>query len=136
MPRLTNKQYLERHRALRKIWLETDKFFGVVPYTQQMDVHIFYAPARDWSDEKMLEHRQKVQEFDDSLLQRASRGYLKIEAAYLAPVNESATMKVPVGEGTLRVTAIARPEVNSKQLASALLELERRQTRVERKMAA
>jgi hypothetical protein len=62
-----------------------------------MDVHIFYAPARDWSDEKMLEYRQKVQEFDDSLPQRASRSYLKIEAAYLAPVNESATIdRIPV----------------------------------------
>jgi hypothetical protein len=120
VPRLTNKQYLERHRALRKIWLETDKFFGVVPYSQQMDVHIFYAPARDWSGEKMIEHRQKVQEFDESLPQRASRSYLKIEAAYLAPVNESETMKVPVGEGNLQVTAIARPEVSSHQLIAAL----------------
>lgn len=76
VPRLTNKQHLERHRALRKIWLEAQEFFGVLPYTQQMDAHIFYAPARDWSDGEMLQHRQKVQESDPSLPHRASKGYL------------------------------------------------------------
>lgn len=74
MARLTNKQYLERHRALRKIWLEAQSFFGVLPYTQQMDVHIFYAPARDWSDEQTLHHRRKVHESDSSLPHRASKG--------------------------------------------------------------
>jgi hypothetical protein len=37
MPRLTNKQYLETHRALRRIWLEGQRFFGVLDYNQQMD---------------------------------------------------------------------------------------------------
>jgi hypothetical protein len=136
MPRLTNKQYLERHRALRQIWLESQKFFGVVPYSQQLDAHIFYAPARDWSDEEMIEHRQKVQDADGSLPQRASRSYLKIEAAYLAPVNESHSVKGPVGQGKVRVTAIARPQPNSAKLAKIFLELGRQQIKEEREKAA
>lgn len=129
MPRLTNQQYLQRHRALRRIWLEADQFFGVVSYTQQMDVHTFYAPARDWSDDKMLGHRLKVQEFVDSLPQRASRAYLKIEAAYLAPVNRSTPMKAFIGEKNVRVTAIAKPVPNGSLLIQALEQLEDRNGR-------
>jgi hypothetical protein len=121
MPRLTNKQYLERHRALRRIWLEGQRFFGVLDYNQQMDVHAFYAPARDWSDEEMLEHRLKVQELDASLPHRASRGFAKIEAAFLAPTVP--LRRAPYGKGKPRVTAIARPEVNVEQLARAFMDL-------------
>ena len=130
MPRLTNKQYLERCRALRQIWLSGQKFFGVIPYKQQLDVHLFYAPARNWSDEEMIEHRLNVQEFDSSLPQRASRGFTQIEAAFLAPVNDPAKRRVPMSETKVRVTAIARPEINSKLMTHALLELGRQQEKL------
>ena len=135
MPRLTNKQYLERHRALRRIWLEGQKFFGVLDYNQQMDVHVFYAPARDWTDDEMLEHRLKIQELDASLPHRASRGYVKIEAAFLAPRPVSST-PVPRGKGKLRVIPIARPELNSKLLASAFIYLARDEVESAQELAA
>ena len=65
MPRLTNKEYLERHRALRQIWLDSQKFFGVIPYKQQLDVHLFCTRSR-LANEEMIEHRLKVQEFESS----------------------------------------------------------------------
>jgi hypothetical protein len=45
-------------------------------------------------------------------------------------------MKVPVGEGNLRVTAIAGPAVNTKQLAGALLKLAKRQIGDDKEEAA
>jgi hypothetical protein len=135
MPRLTNKQYLERHRALRRIWLEGQKFFGVLDYNQQMEVHAFYAPARDWTDEELLEHRLKAQELDASLPQRASRGFIKIEAAFLAPRPVHST-PAPRGKGKLRVIPIARPEVNTKQLARAFIDMAREQVKTEQEKVA
>jgi hypothetical protein len=136
MPRLTNRQYLERHRALRQIWLDSQKFFGVIPYKHQLDVHLFYAPARGWDADAMIEHRLKVQEYDSSLPQRASRGFAEIEGAYLAFVNDSGSQRAPVGEGNVRVTAIARPEPDGEKLAKIFLELGRQQIKQERKKAS
>jgi hypothetical protein len=135
MPRLTNKQYLERHRALRRIWLEGQRFFGVLGYNQQMEVHVFYVPARDWSDTEMLEHRRKVQEADAALPHRASRGFIKMEAAFLAP-RPATRAPVPRDKGKLRVTPIARPEVNVEQLARAFMDLAQQQIESEQEMAA
>jgi hypothetical protein len=137
MPRLTNKQYLERHHALRLIWLEDQGSFGVISYSRQMDTHIYYAPARDWSDEKLIEHRATVTKQDSGLPQRGSRDYLEVESAFLRPRKPSAPPpRVPVGERNIRVTAIARPEVDAEKLAQALLDLARHQAQDDREKAA
>jgi hypothetical protein len=137
MPRLTNKQYLERHRVLRRIWLEDQGSFGVISYNRQMDAHIYYAPARDWSDDQMIKHRVKVTDQDAGLPQRASRDYLEIEEVLKhAREHPAPVARIPAGERKIRVTAIARPEIDAEKLAQALLDLARQQSQDEREKAA
>jgi hypothetical protein len=51
-------------------------------------------------------------------------------------VNETGSKRNPVGEGNIRVTAIARPEPDGEKLAKIFLELGRQQIKEERKKAA
>ena len=109
----------------------------MISYSRQMDAHIYYAPASDWSDEKLITHRATVTEQDAGLPQRASRDYLEIESAFRRPRKPSAPVpRVPVGERKIRVTAIARPEIDAEKLAQALLDLARQQAQDERDKAA
>ena len=129
MPRITNQQYLERHNALRRIWLEDQEFFGALDYNQQMEVHAFYAPAREWSDQELIEHRAKARELDASLPHRASKGFLQIETAFLAP--RPVRTPVPRGKGKVRVIPIAKPEIETRKLAMAFMQLAEQQLKEE-----
>lgn len=134
MTELANKQYLDRHRALRRIWLEDRTVFGVLDYNQQREVHAFYAPATDWSDQEMIEHRHDAQKLEPSLPHRASRGFLQIEAAFLAP----RPVRAPVRKGkrNLRVIPIAKPEIETRKLTMAFLQLAEQQIKTERENVA
>jgi hypothetical protein len=137
VPRLTNEQYLERHRALKRIWTEDQAAFGVLPYNQQMDIHQYFVPNIDLTDDELIRHRHGIQNRQPSRPQRASKACVKIELAVRKNSHRSvAAVPVPRGKRKITVTAIARPEPDLKRFAEALLELAKEQGKVDREDAS
>src|SRR5665213_1106817 len=73
MPRITNQQYLNRHHILSEIWSRSPKCFGTLPFNRQLDVHLYFAPSKDWSDEDLIAHRRNITIEHPGLAQQASK---------------------------------------------------------------
>lgn len=78
MPRITRTEYLNRHHALGHLWPTQDGVFANLTYTEQLDLHRYYSPAVQESDERHLAHRVWISQQDPSLPQRAGRAYAKL----------------------------------------------------------
>jgi len=79
MPRLTTSKYLEAHRQLRQSQLD-DGTYAQISERDQVELHLFLCPRKDWSDDELLEHRRVISNADPSLPQRAGRAPQMIRA--------------------------------------------------------
>ena len=138
MPRLSNDLYLQRHHFLRAGWCGGVKeLFGVLPAHMQRDVHAYYQPSQELADDALIENRRSVAKTEPGLPQRASRAFLQMQDAFdeayeafeaadynEAVFNDFLARDMPSfksGSRTLRITAVARPELDLKRLARALV---------------
>lgn len=138
MPRLSNALYLERHRFLRVAWLEFDHLYSVLPMRQQWDLHAFYVPDKDLSDEQLLEHRGEITEQRPSLPASSGRSFEILNDAFrrafewaegddlrfrqaVGNLSRQATTK-STGKRQIRIRVVVRPEIDLQKLARALLD--------------
>lgn len=138
MARLTNKDYIQRHQFLARMWRDWRDLFAVVSTNQQWDVHSYYQPSKDWSEAQLLEHRAHVTAADRSLPNRASkpaRHMIKVYFAAKAKANgddqlmgrlirsAASFMTTPPAPGKkpIRIATVAQPELDTERLAAALL---------------
>lgn len=138
MPRLTPAKYSAHHRYLRYIWTEETGLFGHLHWDEQLDLHHFFAPAKDLSEAELRTHRQAATANDRSLPQRAGRALAKLDAIHderederfmeeqvrerqLKPVKTAGRSRQPV------VYGVVRPEPDYEQIAKVLIEFARRQ---------
>jgi hypothetical protein len=108
---------------------------------EQWDLHGFYAPADDFTEQQALAYRASTSKEHPSLPQRAGRAYARLmvfvqwEVAerYLASLPSRRAPPVKSGKRTnhrgidmnIRVQALVRPKIDYKNLALALLEFAR-----------
>ena len=134
MPRLTTKNYLRAHDRLRKLWLQDIRLFAELTPTEQWHLHDFLKPDKDWSDLELLQHREAITKQRPSLPHQAGRALEKFwsRSANLA-VKRVRAAKVPAGpakrtnlrDRKISVKAVARPEIDTKKLARAYIQLAR-----------
>jgi hypothetical protein len=131
MPRLTTKDYLRTHDRLRKIWRNTPRAFSEVSPTDQWQLHDFFKPDRDWSDLELLQYRDHITRERPSLPHQAGRA---LERFWTASANfatnqvrrakqPATAQRVRQSERKITVKALARPEIDTKQLARAYINL-------------
>lgn len=79
MPRLTNNDFLIRHRFLKRLWEDASfhRLYGLLLPQEQWDVHEYYQTVNTGSDSAILEARTVAVAGDASLPQRAGRAYSK-----------------------------------------------------------
>lgn len=117
MPRLTNDLYLKRHRWLYKLWFDHDGApFSYLKPNEQWDLHAYYQPYKDLTDEELLEHRKQISKERPSLPARAGKAFTNLATGKQTGVKISHT-----GKRSISVRAIVRPEIDLKLLSKALI---------------
>lgn len=140
MPRLTIQLYLARHHDLKTAWIKAPQLFEVLAPRAYWDLHEYYQPTKDLTDQQLLGHRRWISRRDPSLPQRAGKAYLFLVRSYLiakrrsrgdlAKFNQAlrknsrartVTPDTQNRAGTIEVTAQFRVEIDYEKLAKALL---------------
>ncbi len=132
VPRLSNQQYLERHHGLRQFWLHDQSKFGCLTVSQQWDLHAYFVPSKDVTDEELLEHRQVTTKEQPSLPHQAGKAFAALTGR--GPQTYAPDVSGP-GPHRLHVSAVANPELDTDALARALLQLVRERQRPEQDTA-
>lgn len=141
MPRLTNQQYLSNERWLRGIWFTNlASLFTVLSSRQQWDLHTYFVPTNDTTDNKRLQHRRLVTERDPALPVRAGIYLATMRRLYDEACNAAQNnhrlidlyikkvvtpLKFTKSGRKIGVTALARPEPDLRVLARALIRVAR-----------
>ena len=154
MPRLTNQQYLANGRWLNGVWNSNLKcLFALLTLQQQLDLHAYFAPTKDWTDEERIEHRQVISKEFSDLPSKAGRycsrvGELYDEAVEFSKGNDHlirpyisdsvAPLKIDQSGRMIGIAAVARPKPDLRGFAKALIQLAQlqEQEEVESKDAA
>ena len=139
MPRLTNTQFINRHKDLYSIWHDGPKeLFAILSTNDQWKVHRYYQSSKDLTDQQLIEHRVSITKTEPSLPHQASRGYSRMHQAEVTARKMSTNQQsfhrairqqIPghVHEisndrfRNIRVIGIARPEPDLERLARALI---------------
>ncbi len=136
MPRITYISFWERHDTLKHAWEICQTLFAVIPHAQQLDVHQYYRPTEDLTDEQLREHWKTIGTQDKSLPNRASKAFLRMKRIYgrafdnahgdvqtfnrlLYAVSRDSVMKPPK-RNQVPVMGVARPQPDVQKLAMAL----------------
>lgn len=85
----------------------------LLPWDQQLDLHGYYAPYKNFTDDEAIEHRRQVTADHPNLPARAGKIFMKI-GGLIRP------------DGTIaryRISALAKPEIDADKLARVLLEV-------------
>lgn len=84
MPRLTNNDFLMRHRFLKRLWEDEHlkSLYGILLPQEQWDAHQYYQMINRGSDADIIETRTTVNPGDESLPQCAGRAYAKLFDAF------------------------------------------------------
>ncbi|MDG4668615.1 hypothetical protein [Mycobacterium sp. 236(2023)] len=135
MPRLTHSTYCAQHRYLKQVWVESQPSWVELRPGEQRELHDYYVPTQRFSDEELLEYRQKITALHPSLPQRAGRALKKLRAAhaaYEASVKARVAEPIVVGKGkkkrlskdrVITVKSLVHPQPDIDRLAKAVLAL-------------
>lgn len=133
MPRLTPTAYLRHRNYLARLWIQSEgDAFAFIPTSAQRDLHDYFALTVRITNDEALEHRAAMTEAFPSLPSQAGRAYVALKSDQQNVPNQmvrdhlaARTSTYTSGKTTrsLRVLAIARPEIDHRRLARALLAL-------------
>jgi hypothetical protein len=139
MPRLSNALFLDRHRFLRKMWLECDELYSILEVNQQWEVHRFYQPSKELTDEELVAHRKATTKAEPRLPAIAGRHfallYQSFRVAYAYAEGDEMRFRSAIsqmsrqrpshmtGKRQIWIRAVANPEPDLQKLASALIDL-------------
>lgn len=143
MPRLTHKSYIKRHHWLKRQWHHQGNLFTILSALHQQQVHAYFVPTKDLTDDQLVAHRRQVTEDQPSLPQAASKLYVIMANAYLDALDQADDDPVKFGQavtahrqpdaatttrtrkGSITVTSLARPEPDEKGVIRVLLDMAR-----------
>jgi len=119
VPRLSNTDYLKRHRLLHTLWFEHQGTpFSYLSSREQWDLHGYYLPYKDLTDEELLAHRLTITKERPAIPAQAGKAF-----ANLIEGRQTGVMRSFDGKRWISVRAIVKPEIDLKQLSRALLQL-------------
>lgn len=121
MPKLSNEDYLVRHEMLHRVWGRDARPYSHLTYQQQRDLHDYYAPAKNLSNEELLVHRKRVTRKDPSLPQRASKAFLVMLRPDIQ--KDPTPVRTDFRGRKITVRSLARPQIGTEKLAVALLDM-------------
>jgi hypothetical protein len=128
MPRLTDKQYLKYRKFLRRLWLYRLSTHSFLTPTQQWQIHAYFRPSEDLTNEELLEHRKTITVEHPSLPHQAGRAIKDFGQILRGNAKARATVTSFAGRNkTARhvgVRSIVRPQIDIPRLARVLLDLE------------
>jgi hypothetical protein len=128
MPRLTDKQYLKYRKFLRRLWLHRQSTYSDLTPTQQWQIHAYFRPDEELTTEQLLEHRKDITTQHPSLPHEAGRTIKEFGQMLRGKAKSRATVSVSTNKRgqtrSIRVRSIARPKIDTRRLARALIELE------------
>lgn len=122
MPRLTNAEFLKRHHILRHNWLNNQSIYARLSPRHQWELHAYYQPDKELTDEQLLEHRIKITKEQSSLPARAGKHYDHLASSQGSEQDRRAKPAKP-GERQIRVWSVVRPEPDLRVFAKALVGL-------------
>lgn len=134
MPRLTDTDYLARHRYLRLMWQECPYAFAVLKPREQRQLHRYYQTQAVTTDAALIANRQRLTADSPALPHVASKAFHHLydcfRAADVVAGDDDRAFRRALAylaqrqaTGGRRLTATARPEPDLRVLARALLEL-------------
>jgi hypothetical protein len=53
--------------------------FTCLSYNEQIELHDFYQPSKDWTNQEALEHRQLISQQQPSLPNRVGKHYARVD---------------------------------------------------------
>ncbi|MHA3019671.1 hypothetical protein ACXPWS_05300 [Mycobacterium sp. BMJ-28] len=143
MARLTHHTYCAQHRLVREVWLTDRPALTRLLPNEQWDLHDFFAPTYDFSDDELREYRQKITALDPSLPQRAGRALRRLEQAVLVQIAEAklreaqprpepGKTKRQSKNQILTVRSLAHKQPDMQRMAKALLGMAREMAEADR----
>jgi hypothetical protein len=77
-----------RHARLRELWLKLEGMYSLLSPRKQWDIHAYYQPSKNLTDQALFTHREIITKENPSLPSRASKAFVelvrKVEAVALA----------------------------------------------------
>jgi hypothetical protein len=134
VPRLSNGDYLINRAFLQDAWELFPSVFTRLSYNEQIELHSFYRPSKDWTDHEAIDHRKRISKQQPSLPNRVGKHFVRIDQHAKAlqeqlakrpaqPVRVLAKSSRSKGTRNIRVRVLARPEPDLHKLALVLLDV-------------
>ena len=129
MPRLTTLNYLAQRAALRREWFERHGYaFAVLSPADQILIHTFFEPTKNFTPLKLLEHRKTQTALSPTLPQRAGRAFARIRPFLdlelipraVRPAAER-RQRWKAGERNIRVFSQVNPELDPKRFTQLFM---------------
>jgi uncharacterized membrane protein len=138
MPRQSDQQYLQTHARLRRLWLQANGVYGRILPAKQWHLHAFFQPSKDLTPAELLEHRAKITKERPQLPQHAGKTLAELDqhAVHWALRRVRQPVGAPVAARggkrqprNIAVHGVVRPEIDTKKLARALLDIAEQETK-------
>jgi hypothetical protein len=143
MPRVTFNEYLAQRAFLRLAWEEFEQLYSILSPNQQWDLHAYYQPVTDDTEDWLRAHRANISNKRPTLPAKAGKHYARMRAVHdqavaIAHTGASArtagrgtktTARVSHRRVTVRSVALPQPDVH--RLSQALIALEPQSRRKE-----
>jgi hypothetical protein len=81
MPRTTNNQYLEHHRAAQQVWQHYPSAFATLSPADQWRIHAYYQTQSTTPDHDLLTERDRLSVEQPSLPQAAGKAYVQLRCS-------------------------------------------------------
>ena len=142
-----DKQYLRIHKRLRRFWFRAKSVYSYLTPNEQWQLHDFYRPSEELSDEQLTVHRVEITKARPALPHQAVRALEKLDAAAANWALKAVRPREPAlsparrkGSGrrkhNLVIRSIVRPKIDIKKLSRAIILLAEDLAREEREAKA
>ena len=121
VPRLTNQSYLQQRTHLRECWIGRRALYGKLTASQQWDLHAFFRPTEDFTDDEAIAHRVHLSKVRPSMPHRAGKAYRAFEEVERAAVPARAGTRSRTSDKVIHVRSVVRPEPDFAKLVRGLM---------------
>lgn len=128
-----------RHRFLHMVWQGFPEFFTTLSFADQRRVHDYYRPHLNLTDEQLVAHQARLRAEQPGLPSTAGRAFKKLDTVYqltfkqakgdperwraILNAHQHGITGSPDRRGRrLKVSVLARPDIDTKRIARALVQ--------------
>lgn len=82
MPRVTPSTHYQRYTFLRAAWLEFPKLYVLLPLEAQWQVHEFYQPSQEFTQDELTAHIKALSETKPALVHQVGKHFRLLETVF------------------------------------------------------